>query len=278
MGTSSKWLGPPGGAWRRATAGLTRSLNQLDKGPANNGRTRGGTISPEVPIVLDDGLPPDKVAHHGQAFFDALRTELRADPESFGLRRVAQETGLRLVDVLASLEQHGVDVLGPFDRVAVHERMDVFVERFTDRVAGSRGLIVDSVVRGAVVRSVERLLQQSQTLRHAVRTGHGGAGGISDELFCDSYRTFFAGVVTGFLESVIAGKVKLMFPVLPVVDPAADIADWIAEKVTALIPTPCQEKQERNANDTGASVADLGRSLTEETIERALGIPVHEAS
>lgn len=84
------------------------------------------------------------------------------------------------------------------------------------------------------------------------------------------YRLFFAEAVTGFLQSVIAAKITLMVPVLPAVDPAGHIADWIAKEITSIIPTPCQERDKHGA---GPSLADLGRSLVEEAVERALGIP-----
>jgi hypothetical protein len=124
-------------------------------------------------------------------------------------------------------------------------------------------------VRRAAAQTAGELLDRSPSLRRAVETGDRSAGPLGEGIFCEIYRIFFADAVTGFFKAVITAKIMLMVPVLAVVDPAGLIADWIAKKVTSVIPTPCETKQ-----DGGESLADLGRGLIKETVERALGISV----
>lgn len=307
MGTSRRWPGPSGGPWRPVNGRLTRLLRELEArpgsvvvlppgaddgtGPANVGdageelvtcpgsvaipppRAGGGTGPADVGdagSVLVVGLSPDEVARLGQSYRNALAVELRAMPDCFGLRSAVEQSGRRLVDILEAIDLHGLAWFRPFESVTAEERLDEFVARFADQVAHSVGLTVDAVVRQAAADTARYLLDRSPALRHAVETGDGDAVGIDDELFCMIYRLFFAYVVTRFLQSVIAAKITLMVPVLPAVDPAGHIANWIAEKIVSIIPTPCQGKDKHGV---GPSLADLGRSLVEKAVERALGIP-----
>ena len=113
------------------------------------------------------------------------------------------------------------------------------------------GTLLDSIVRRAA----------HETL---VAAGH-GAG--SRDLFCLLYRQFFAQAVAQFITTVIAEKIKLAVPALHVVDPAGQIADWIAKKVFSLLPNPCDA-----AVDGGGSLTQLADSLLHETVDRAFGV------
>lgn len=276
MGTSRRWPGPSGGAWKPVKGRLTRSLKQLEK-PAGNvtllaSEARNDTGPSGIGQVgheLVAGLSPEEVARLGESYCEALAAELRADPERFGLRSAMEHAGVRLVDILEALDQQGLTYLGPFDGVPVEDRLDEFVARFTDQVALSVGLTADAVIRRAAADSARQLLKEIPGLRRAVETGDDKPSGIGDELFCALYRFFFADAVTTFLRSVIAAKISLMVPALPAVDPAGHITGWIAENITAAIPTPCQDK---DAHGSGPSLADLGRNLLNEAVDQALGI------
>lgn len=267
MGTSRRWPGPSGGSWRSVNGALTRSLNEL---------ARHGSVAVlpsgagDAGSVLDVGLSSGEVARLGQSYRDALAAELRVTPDCFSLQSAVEQSGRRLVDALEAIDRYGLAGFSPFESDSVEERLDEFVGRFTDQVAQSVGLTVDAVVRRAVADAARYLLDHSPALRRAVETGNKGAVGIGDELFCMIYRLFFADAVTGFLQSVIAAKITLLVPVLPAVDPAGDIIDWIAEAITSAVPTPCQKREDHGADP---SLADLGRSLVEEAVKRALGIP-----
>jgi hypothetical protein len=247
----------------RLMAAGERPSNSITKGVDTHHRQCGGAS-------LRDGS--DEVARLGQAYREALAAELRDTPDCFGLQSAVEQSARRLVDALEAIDLDGLKWLGSFDSSVAEERLDEFVARFIDQVAHSVGLTVDAVVRRAAADAARNLLDRSAALRHAVETGSQDAVTvkIDDDLFCMIYRLFFADAVTGFLQSVIAAKIILMVPALPAVDPTGHITDWIAEQITSAVPTPCQKRTEHNG---GPSLADLGRSLVEDAVERALGIP-----
>lgn len=222
-----------------------------------------------------EGLSPSEVARVGQSYRNALAMELSATPDCLGLRTAVEEAGYRLVNTLEAIDQRGLGWLVPFETVPAEERTDEFIARFTNQVAHSVGLTVDAVVRQAAADTAYRLLELSPALRHAVETADKRAGWIDDDLFCMIYRLFFANAVTVFLQSVIAAEITLVMPVLPAVDPAGHIANWIAKQIVSIIPTPCEE---RNVHTAATSLADLGRSLIKEAVERALDIDTNGQS
>src|SRR5206468_777547 len=103
-------------------------------------------------------------------------------------------------------------------------------------------LYADAVARDAAVECARRLLEDPQ-VQAAVQTGAGGRLPIAGDLFCAVYQLFFARAVRTFLASVIAEKVKLLFPVLRVFDPAGLVADWVANKLLDVLPNPCERDQ-----------------------------------
>ncbi|WAL64724.1 hypothetical protein ORV05_27750 [Amycolatopsis cynarae] len=211
-----------------------------------------------------------EAARHASAFLAALESELRADTAAFGLVETGRKVGGGLVDVVEALSREGPVALGPLAGTTADERAELFVSRFVARTAGQGGVLTDAVARRAAAQAAETLLTKHPVLRHAVETGTDAAATpIEDGLFCEIYRLFFADLVTGFLATVIAGKITLMVPVLPVLDPAGKIVNWLAGKVVEMVPTPCQEKEKR---DDGLSVVDLGRELARDAILRAFGI------
>lgn len=274
MGTSTKLPGPVGGSWRAARATLTRSLIEVERvvtdGTASvrNGEASAGGAAAGVPGPAERWQAVE-AARHGSAFLAALESELRADAAAFGLVETSRQVGAGLINVLEALSLDGPVALGPLVGATADERAELFVRRFVARTAGQGGVLTDAVARRAASQSAETLLTAHPVLRHAVETGTDAGGTpIGDGLFCEIYRLFFADLVTGFLTTVIAGKITLM-QVLPVLDPAGEIANWLAGKVVEMIPTPCHEKEER---DDGSSVADLGRELARDAILRAFGI------
>jgi hypothetical protein len=87
--------------------------------------------------------------------------------------------------------------------------------------------------------------------------------------------------VSEFLQSVIAEKVRLVVPVLPVIDPGDHIADWAADKVLSLVPSPCEEAAElveeakfaeSVIEDPVGSLPDIARRLVPGTVGKVLGL------
>ncbi|WP_211762990.1 hypothetical protein [Kutzneria sp. CA-103260] len=227
------------------------------------------------PAAPPPALSPDEVERLGEGFRAALATALQRDPDQFGLRDAVEQAGNRLMDTLQNIDRELPAWLAVADDASVDERRDEFVARFSDEVAGSVGGMADAAVRHAATDAAVAVLDGSPRLRHAVDTGTPSRGGISSELFCTVYRIFFAQAVTNFLKSVITAKITLIAPILPVIDPAGHIATWIADMIMSIVPTPCDQS---SAHDSGPPIAELGRSLVRETVERALGLPVDGAS
>ncbi|KOU07187.1 hypothetical protein ADK88_11865 [Streptomyces sp. NRRL F-2295] len=109
--------------------------------------------------------------------------------------------------------------------------------------------------------------------------------GWSGDLLCLIYQWFFADVVAEFLRGVIAEKIKLVVPVLPVADPEDHVADWVAEQVLHLVPNPCEEAEHlKNAveqaedavatfeDPTVGTLAQVARGLVPRAVGAALGL------
>lgn len=274
MGTSTKLPGPVGGKWQAAQGALTRSLQRLarEAEDAPSGR-RTGTDGPGgshtgAPGDASANWPAEDIDRHAEAYCRAFTEQLRSDPTAFGLIKATSRAGTRLVDVLDKLVQDGPSALGPVTGAVPEERVELFLSRFVTAVVGRGGLLGDAAARRAAVRCGERLLQENHALRHAIEHNvvvtvpH-----VTDELFCTIYRLFLADTVNALVAAVIAGKLMLAVPVLPVIDPAGHIAQRVAELITEHLPTPCEEKQRRGAE---GSVIELGRDLVPHALEDAL--------
>jgi hypothetical protein len=201
----------------------------------------------------------------------ALAAELDGDPAAFGLREALLTAGSRLVDTLESLRS-GVPGWLDGGEDSAQAREDAFVRGFAGQVAGSGGLVSDAVVRQAAVACAQALLNTPGPLQDAIRLGKPIEGtGISGELFCLVFQLFFKDALARFVTTIVAGKVRLAFPLLHAIDPAGKIADWVGQQVAALIPDPCQKG---DGLADRPSLADLARGLIGESVDRALGIPV----
>lgn len=247
MGTSGQRDGPCGGKWAVAANIYTRWQRSEQ--------------------------PEETVKRPGQALRDALADEVRRDPTSFDLRPTMQAAGLRLVEVMQELRTGGEAALALGEDVSPDRRVDVFIAGIVDRVAGTGSLYADALVRQAAVTCAEDLLARDAQLLAAVRTGAVGALPIAGDLFCSIYQIFFAHTVRTFLQSAIAEKVKVVVPVLPVVDPAGYVADWIAQQIISVLPDPCQHA----AHSDAPSLAEVMRNLVNETVDRALGLGTQSA-
>ena len=157
---------------------------------------------------------------------------MREDQSAFGLVDAATEAGYRLADAMAALADDGSGGL---------KDEDDFLARFTDEVGGAGGTVTDAAIRRAATDTAERFLKRQNAENGG---GEVAGGGLAGDLLCLLYQWFFADIVGGFLQSVIAEKIKLMAPVLPVIDPGDHIADWAADKVLSLVPSPCEEAAE----------------------------------
>jgi hypothetical protein len=201
----------------------------------------------------------------------ALAAELDHDPAAFGLRDTLQTAGTRLVDTLESLRT-GTAGWFSYKEESPQAREDAFISSFTRQVAGSGGLVTDAVVRQAAVACGQELLKTSGPLQEIVRDGKPIQGtAISGELFCLIFQLFFKDALARFIMTIVAGKVRLAFPLLHTVDPAGKIADWVGQQVAALIPDPCEEGATLAEKP---SLADLAKGLIIESVDRVLGIPV----
>jgi hypothetical protein len=234
VGTSMAWPGP---AWRGARRAARRG-----------GRTGPSAGRPDQIPVRRDGSRElffeDQLADWGRLWLEQLHRDLERDPEAFGLRRVATKQGRELVRAVRELGRRPVDDLSEAGRAQV-------VADFTMSVAESGGGVVDAVVRRAAARAAARLLD-----RHGI------------EAFCLVYREFFADLVAGFLQAVIAEQVRLAVPGIDIVDPTGRVVEWIAAHLVAMVPDPCAEAAAR----PGASVLDVAEELVPCAVDTVLGI------
>lgn len=180
---------------------------------------------------------------------EQLHRDLRRDSEAYGLRRVATWKGRELVRAVREFERRPVDDLSDAGRAQV-------VAHFAVLAAGSGGGVADAVSRRAAARAGAKLLGQ-----------HGTTA------FCLVYREFFADVVAGFLQAVIAEQIRLAAPGIDIVDPTGRVVEWIAGHLVALVPDPCAEAAAR----PGMSVLDVAEELVPRAVDTVLGIAEQSA-
>ncbi len=152
-------------------------------------------------------------------------------------------------------------------------REEWFVCRFVSAVAGEGTTIADAVVRRSAAVCAERVLA-SPAAADAIAKGDPGWS-FPDGLFCEIYQLLFADCVAEFVHAVIAEKVKLVVPALVLVDPSGQIADWVADRITEVLPMPCAGKREHPEDPR--SVLELGRDMLQDAVAIALGLPGAEA-
>ncbi|MFE4873619.1 hypothetical protein [Streptomyces sp. NPDC056682] len=154
-----------------------------------------------------------------------------------------------------------------------------FAARLVRAVGGEGGTIADAAVRRAAAATADRMATQHPEVLAA--DGKGWSG----DLLCLIYQWFFADVVAEFLRGVIAEKIKLVVPVLPVADPEDHVADWVASQVLHLVPNPCEEAEHlKNAveqaeeavtafeDPTVGTLAQVARGLVPRAVGTALGL------
>lgn len=290
MGTSTRLRGPRGAPWSAASRVLSVAMARVFqpvevrvempvRRPASSGRSTGADAGGAVAVIASrgegvdepsgEGLSAEDIATVGEAYLDALRVALTAEPEEFGLIDTARDAGLRLVETLSRID----DILDFRDLggESSDQRVEILLTNLVGRIAGSGGTITDAVARQAALECATALLEESPELRAWVERGAIPSGfQLSDELFCLIYRIFFQHLITGFLQTVIAAKIQVIVPALPVLDPSGHIANWIAGKIVDKIPTPCAE---RARTDNAVSLADVARKLLLVTVQRTLGVP-----
>ncbi|MEV6506911.1 hypothetical protein AB0M61_12380 [Streptomyces sp. NPDC051642] len=220
MGTSTRWKGPNGDQWGSAGRRLARWRDD-----SRNADQRLEEIAAE--------------------HLSALHETLRADRSAFGLYDTACAAGERLAGALGSLAVEGA------------ESEDALVARLVSEVGGDGGTLADAAVRRGMAAAVHDVWSRHPELDDAMGEGATG-GGFAWDILCDLYQVFFADMVGEFLRSVVAEHIKLAVPVLIATDPEGRIADWVAEKVVDLVPSPCEESAEATdlaqAVDTAQSV------------------------
>jgi hypothetical protein len=123
------------------------------------------------------------------------------------------------------------------------------VADFAIRVVGQGAAVVDAVGRRAAVRAGERFFTSPD-----------------DAVFCLIYQEFFADLVVEFLRAVIAEEINIAFPALVALDPAGEIADWLAGRLVALVPDPCAEVA------PGRSVLEVAVQRVPEAVDAVLGL------
>ncbi|MEV0850407.1 hypothetical protein AB0J21_31885 [Streptomyces sp. NPDC049954] len=253
MGTSTRWCGPGGRSgtaaeWSRVSRRLSRW----------NGD--GPQAERHLDEIFDD-------------YLDVLHRTIREDQSAFGLVEATTEAGYRLADTMAALAE---------DNPGGLKEADDFLARFTQEVGGDGGTLTDAAIRRAARDTAERLLKRHNLVSSGDEAGDGGLAG---DLLCLLYQWFFADVVSEFLRSVIAEKVKLVVPVLPVLDPGDHIADWAADNVLSLVPSPCEEaaglveeaeSAESLIEDPVGSLPDVARRLVPGTVGKVLGLVVED--
>ncbi|MFJ9107170.1 hypothetical protein [Streptomyces sp. NPDC102283] len=235
---------------------------------------------------------PDAEARLDEIAEDALATlhrTLRADPSAFGLYEAACAAGERLtavMDTLAPGREADPDTFAGDGRETLTEAGaddsgdgTDFAARFVRAVGGEGGTVADATVRRAAAVTAGRVARQD-----AGALARGGSD-WSGDLLCLLYQWFFADVVTEFLRVAVAEQVKLVVPVLPAADPEDRVADWIAEQVLHLVPSPCEEAAhlaeaaERGEGEVtaledpaDATLAQVARGLVPRAVGAALGL------
>jgi hypothetical protein len=259
MGTSSKYPGPSGGQWANANRRLGIWMSNLDRKAAADA----------------DEVLVRKANHTTRELADLYRSALAADlgndPAAFGVRETFQAAGARLVGALESLRAGAAGWVA-FDGGSAQAREEAFICGFAGQVAGSGAMVTDTAVRQAAVACAQELLNKPGPLQEAVQEGKPIRGGsISDELFCLVFQLFFKDALARFVTTIVAGKIRLAFPLLHIIDPAGKIASWAGQQVAAMIPDPCAQGQ---GLADKPSIADLANGLITESVDRVLGLPV----
>ncbi|MCG5471440.1 hypothetical protein LADH09A_005433 [Micromonospora sp. LAH09] len=245
MGTSSRLPGPKNAGWTGAKNRLSRWTPDASSRPDRlvpADRQRGEVIA----------------ARYQQALRDALST----DPEAFGIQAAAKQAGERLVELLDDL---GRAQASPAANLRTQGDADEFVRRFVGHVAGDGQLIVDAAIRRAARRVAENLAVPGGPLSEANHPAR-----LTGELFCALYQTFFGEMVGEFVHILIAENVKLAMPALIILDPTDVVADFVAEQVVRVLPSPCAEATRRGPES--APLADVARGLLATTVTAALGL------
>lgn len=262
MGTSSRWKGPQTAAW----TAVSRSVARLRpaEGAAASAADIPGPRQPE-----DHPISDESVAKRGQRCLDALTEAVRADPDAYDLRLTMTKAGEALIDVVEGFGGNdGLVDLVP-DSGWPGTRDEWFTYRFVSVVAGDGTTIADAVARRSATACAEKILASPSAV-DAVGRGD-SHWGFPDGLFCEIYQLFFADYVAEFIHAVIAEKVKLAVPALVLVDPSGQIADWVADQITAVLPLPCAEKAAHP--DEPRSIVELGRDMLQNAVTTALGLP-----
>lgn len=242
-------------------------VSSIDRSARAAADTGGGLVSSGALIEGSN----EKAQELAKEYRAALAAVVSQDPSAFGLRDRLLTSGSQLVDTLETIRVGTADWF-PVEAGSPEDRQAAFVRAFAQHVAGSGGLVADAAIRKAAVACAQELLNGSAQLQQAIRSGERiPRAGFPGELFCLIFQLFFKKSLAGFIATIVAGKVKLAFPLLHVIDPAGRIADWAGQQVAALIPDPCEEGA-RLAE--APSLGDLARGLVEESADRVLGLPV----
>jgi hypothetical protein len=262
VGTSTKWAGPAGDSW----IAVRRSLGQPL--PAS-----------ELPVPIQRGQRTDEppvdagAEARGRRLFAALKSELRADQDAFGLRKGLGEAAVRLVETATWLTED-LTTFGPPPADWPAEPADWFTLRFVESVAGQGIGLTDMLIRRSATNAAERVLADPAVGR--ALAGEGWLSRLAMDLFCLIYQAFFADVIREFAAAVVAEKVKLAAPILIAVDPGDRISGWIGDQVAAVIPNPCE--QGRSDSGDERSMSELAADVVWDNVDRALGLPVDGAT
>ncbi|MFJ5673975.1 hypothetical protein [Streptomyces sp. NPDC093097] len=255
MGTSTRWKGPSGDRWSSAARRLSRW------------REHSRNADQRLEQIAAD-------------YLGALHETLRADQSAFGLYDTACAAGERLVRALGSLAVGGA------------ESEEALVARLVSEVGGNGGTLADAAVRRGAAAAVRDVRERHPELDVAMGTGAAG-GGFASDILCDLYQVFFAHMAGEFLRSVVAEHINLAVPVLIAIDPEGRIADWVAEKVVELVPSPCEESAGATdlaqavdtaqlaagaAQDPSTTLLKTAESLVPRAVGRVLGLITEEAT
>lgn len=257
MGTSSRWPGPRGkpGTRPHEWSRIGRRLSSWRSGRPE-----------DLDEIAGDCL-------------GVLHRTMRADPAAFGLRDAARAGGERLTAVMDDLAAGPSTTANALPDPGGQDARTVFVARLVRAVGGEGGTVADAAVRRAAAATADRMAAQHPEVLAV--NGKGWSG----DLLCLVYQWFFADVVAEFLRGVIAEKIKLVVPVLPVADPEDHVADWVAKQVLHLVPNPCEEaehlkdavEQAEKAvtafeDPTVGALAQVARGLVPRAVGRVLGL------
>ncbi|MEU5611122.1 hypothetical protein AB0H03_20705 [Streptomyces sparsogenes] len=245
MGTSVRWPGPGG------NSGIAAEWKRVSK-KASDWRPERPDALRRLEEIADDHL---RVLH---------RT-MRDDPDAFGLYEAAHAAGERLTEAMAEFAT--AESVG-----------DEAMARFVALVGGEGGTVAEAAVRRAAAVTIRRVAQTP-----AGAAGGGWGGGLFGDLFCPIFRWLFADIVAEFLRAAIAEKITLLAPALPAVDPENHIATWLAERVYALVPSPCEEAERlggaaaaaeaaETVEDPAGALTGIARDLLPVAVGRALGL------